>query len=82
MAVATSVNSPGPALDAEAITNDVAFSRACRGIYVGVAGIINLELEDGGTVVFKGALAGTVLPVRAVKVLASTTTATDLVALL
>jgi hypothetical protein len=82
MAVATSINSPGPALDAEAITNDVAFSRACRGIYVGVAGIINLELEDGGTVVFKGAAAGSVIPIRAVKVLAATTTATDLVALL
>jgi hypothetical protein len=82
MAVATVSNSSGPALDAEAITNGVAFSRACRGIYVGVGGIINLELEDGGTVVFKGAVTGSVIPVRAVKVLSATTTATDLVALL
>ena len=82
MALASTTNSPGPALDAEAIVNGTAFSRVCRGIYVGVGGIINLELEDGGTVVFKGAVAGTVIPVRAVKVLSATTTATDLVALL
>ena len=82
MALATTTNSPGPALDAEAIVNGTPFSRPCRGIYVGVGGIINLELEDGDTVVFKGAVAGTVIPVRAVEVLSATTTATDLVALL
>ena len=51
-----------------------------RGIYVGVTGNISLVTERGNTIVLKGALAGTILNVRAVKVLAATT-ATDLVGL-
>ena len=51
-----------------------------RGIYVGGAGNISLVTERGNTIVLKGALAGTILNVRAVKVLAATT-ATDLVGL-
>lgn len=55
-------------------------AQVTRGIYVGGAGNISLVTERGNTVVLKGALAGTILNVRAVKVLAATT-ATDLVGL-
>ena len=86
MARATLANTSEPAVSAEAITNDVDFSRACRAIYVGGAGNIVLELEDDSVVYFAGAVAGTVIPVRAKSVLASSggnsTSATNLVALL
>jgi hypothetical protein len=49
-------------------------------IYVGVGGIINMTI-NGVDVVFKGATAGSILPIRPTAIKATTTTATDLVAL-
>lgn len=75
-------NTSDPATSAEAITNGVAFSAVCRGIYVGGAGAVNVQLEDGTTtVLFSGAAAGSIIPIRARQVLAASTTATNLVAL-
>lgn len=80
-------NTSNPAVNAEAITNGVAFSSACRAIYVGGAGGIALELENGTEVFLAAAPAGQILPIRAVRVLSaisgggSATTATNLVAL-
>jgi hypothetical protein len=52
----------------------------CRGIYVGVGGNI-VAIVNGTAVTFKGAAAGSVLPIAATRVNATSTTATDLVAL-
>ncbi len=54
----------------------------CRGVYVGGAGDVALICEDNtSAVTFVGVLAGTILPVRAKKVLSTGTTATNLVGL-
>lgn len=52
----------------------------CRGLFIGVAGNVNLDV-GGATVLFKGLSAGSILPVRASRVRATSTTATDIVAL-
>lgn len=59
-------------------TDLVADSRA---IYVGGAGTLAVQLVGGGTVSFAGLAAGTLLPVRVRRVLATGTSATQLVAL-
>jgi len=53
-----------------------------RGIYVGVTGNITVVDPKGATVAFLGVPAGTVLPISTDQVMATGTTATDLVALL
>lgn len=70
-----------PAYSAVAIVNDAVIV-ACRAIYVGVAGDISVNLATTGTaVIFKNALAGSIIPIRAIKVNATGTTATNLIAL-
>lgn len=53
----------------------------CRALYVGVAGDIAAVLPTETVITLKNAVAGTILPVRCVRVNATDTTATDLVAL-
>lgn len=53
----------------------------CRAIYVGVAGDIVAVDANDVAVTFKGAAAGTIIPIRAKRINATSTTATDLVAL-
>lgn len=53
----------------------------CRSIYVGGAGNIVAVKTNGTTVTFVGLQAGTILPIFAVRVNATNTTATNLVAL-
>ena len=52
-----------------------------RAIYVGGAGSLAVVLVSGDAVTFAGLTAGTVLPVRAVRVKATGTSATQLVGL-
>ncbi|MEO9648811.1 MAG: hypothetical protein ABJ360_22495 [Roseobacter sp.] len=52
-----------------------------RALWVGVSGDINVEFIDGSTAILKSAAAGTPLPLQVSKVLATSTTATDIVAL-
>lgn len=52
-----------------------------RGLYVGTTGNIALQLIEGTTTNFVNCQGGSILPVRAVAVLASGTTATNLVEL-
>lgn len=76
-----------PALNAAAITpsDDAAnnFAAATRGIYVGGDG--NIVIIPAGNnqsaVTLVGCVAGTVIPVRAIRVNATSTTATSLVRL-
>ena len=52
-----------------------------RGIYVGGGGNIKIDFVSGGTVTFVGWLGGTILPVQALRVYATGTTATNMIAL-
>lgn len=82
-----SASAPGltsPASGAAAITPSDSgdLPTTTRGIYVGVAGNIVVDLYDGTTsITFVGLAAGTILPVRAKRVRSTNTTATSLVAL-
>ena len=73
-----------PALQFTAITpsdaTDFTFGLT-RGIYVGVGGNIVAVDATSTAVTFKGATAGSVIPIRASRVNSTNTTATDLVAL-
>ncbi len=71
-----------PAFDAFSITPGATeLTHPLRGIWVGGAGDIEITTPAGNDVVLKGAQAGSILPVRATHVLATSTTATDLVGL-
>lgn len=52
-----------------------------RGIYVGGDGDVEVTNRAGETVVFVGAVAGSILPVVCTHVLATNTTATNLIGL-
>lgn len=78
-------NLESPAADFYAITpsDTVDEDEAFRGIYVGVGGdVVVAPIDGSAAVTFKNAGAGTVLPVRGVRVNSTNTTATDLVGLL
>jgi hypothetical protein len=73
----------GPATNAVAITpddgNDFSFGQ-CRGLYVGVAGNVTLDTPNQTAVLHTAVPAGAVLPVAAVRVRATGTTASGIVA--
>lgn len=70
-----------PARDASTVTpSDTTVLGGVRGLYVGGAGNINLKTEGGTTLVFSSVGAGSIIPIRAVQVLATSTTATNIVA--
>lgn len=52
-----------------------------KGIYVGVTGDLNILLASGVTVLFKAVAAGIVHPISAKRIMSTSTTATDIVAL-
>jgi len=52
-----------------------------RAIYIGGAGNINVDTAAGDTVLFSGVTAGMILPVSVKRVRATSTTATNIVAL-
>lgn len=78
-----SAHNTAPAEDCFAITphDTNAMASVVRGIYVGGAGNITIITPKGTTVALNGALAGTVLAVRATHVKSTGTTATSLVGL-
>ena len=71
-----------PVSDGFAITphDSTNFSRATRGIYVGTAGNI-VVVFSSGAVTFSNVPAGSILPVRAIRVNSTNTTASNLVGL-
>lgn len=74
-----------PAVSAVAVTtsddNDLT-NGMCRALFIGVGGNVVLHVGDTASgVTFKNIPSGTVLPVQATRVLATNTTATDIVAL-
>lgn len=70
-----------PADHAAAITpNDSTdLAKSTRSIWVGGAGNVELVTVSGETVTFSGAAAGSIIPIRAQRVRATGTTATNLV---
>ena len=70
-----------PAFGAAAITpsNDTDLTYVTRGIYVGVAGTLKVDMEDGTTVSFVGLAAGMVHPLRVKRVYDTGTAATSIV---
>lgn len=52
-----------------------------KGIYVGVTGDLNVVMASGSTVLFKALAAGVVHPISAKRIMSTSTTATDIVAL-
>lgn len=72
-----------PATDAFVITpadgSDLA--RVTRGLWVGGGGDVSVVTQGGTTVTLKGAPAGSLIPIRAVRVRSTGTTATDIVGL-
>lgn len=76
----------GPAGYAVAVTPsdsaNVTTSFEVRALYVGGAGNVAVRFPGSGTAVtFVGVAAGTVLPIQAVRVMSTNTTATSIVAL-
>ena len=53
----------------------------CRGIYVGVSGNIVAIRKDGIAITFTAVAAGTILPIRAIRINSTSTTATNMVAI-
>jgi hypothetical protein len=78
------LNSSAPAMYGAAVTphDSTNFSSACRGLYVGGAGNVAVVfIGDGAAVTFSNVPAGTILPVSAIRVNSTNTTATNIVAL-
>lgn len=85
MALTDTFNDSGnvmsPASHAFAITthNTNDLSAATRGIYVGVSGDVKVNTIGGETVTFVGLVAGVIHPIRATRVYATGTTATNII---
>lgn len=75
--------SGGPASTAKAVTpHDTNTIGGCRGLWFGGAGNATLDFPDGNNnVLFSGIPAGTLLPIAPLRVRATGTTATLIVAL-
>ena len=55
--------------------------RPTRGLFVGAAGNIKVDMALGTTLTFTGVQAGSILPIQVKRVYSTDTTATDIVAL-
>lgn len=60
--------------------SDVTILPITRGLYIGATGNINVVMADGMTVLFTNVPVG-VMPIQVIQVLATSTTATGIVAL-
>ena len=75
-------DSTAPFLNAAAVTpNDSGTVIETDSLFVGGAGAVAVRLDSGATVTFAGVPAGTTLNVRVNRVLATGTTATNILAL-
>lgn len=76
-------NSANPATGGFAVvpSDTVDFSELSRALYIGGAGNLVVVMQNGNVLTFVGVPAGTVLPVRASRVNSTSTTATNIVAL-
>ena len=67
---------------AEVVTPDdlVNLSQPARGLWIGGSGAVSVEMYGGGTVIFSGIPAGTLLPVQVTRVNFTGTSASLIVA--
>lgn len=70
-----SLQSPASAGFAIVPDDDAALAVTTRAIYVGLGGRLSVEMKAGGTVSFENLPDGALLPIRAVRVLETTTAA-------
>ncbi len=72
-----------PASRAEAVTpsDSVDLTQVSRAVYVGGTGDLAVTMKEGGNVIFRNVIGGTVIAIRASRVLSAGTSATDIVAL-
>lgn len=72
-----------PAYDAASVTpSDTTRLGGVRALYIGGPGNVKITTEAGADVTFTGVLGGSILPVRATRVYATGTTATNIISLL
>lgn len=75
------LNSPAAGANAIIPSDADTLSTVTRAIFVGTAGNLRVTMIEGDTVTLKNLAAGVIYPLRCTKVLATSTTAADLVAL-
>lgn len=73
-----SIDRAGIASDAFAITPSDATTQRAASLWVGAAGNVAVKTEDGTTLTFVGAQAGSIIPVKTLQVLSTGTTATSI----
>lgn len=73
------IDRAGITSDAFAITPSDATTQRALAIWVGSAGNVAVKTEDGTTLTFAGAQAGSIIPVRTSQILATNTTASSLI---
>lgn len=74
-----SIDRNGLASDAFSITPSDSTTQRSGALYTGSGGAIAVKTEDGTTLTFSSAAAGSILPVKVLQVLATGTTATGLI---
>lgn len=60
---------------------DLVGNSCTRGVWVGGAGNLNVDMANGSTVLFSGIPAGTFIPIQVKRIRSTSTTATLIVAL-
>jgi len=76
------LDSPGVSAIEITPSDSTLLAKVSRAIYIGGSGNLAVEMLGGQTpIVFVGVSAGCILPIRVTKVLSTSTTATNLVAL-
>lgn len=72
-----------PVIDGFAITpdDDADLPEMTRAIYVGAFGTLSVTLASGATITLEGVASGTILPLRTCRVLATGTSASNIVGL-
>ena len=81
--MALNINDAAPAEGCAAVTpsDSTTFSPAPRALYVGTQGNVSIVDQRGVTTLFTAVPGGTILPVRAARVMNTNTTASNIVAL-
>jgi hypothetical protein len=79
---ATGLTSPADSAASVTPNDSTDLTTATRGLYIGGAGNVKVDMVGEGTaVVYSGLVVGTVYPIRVTRVYATDTTATNIVAL-
>lgn len=79
--IASTQGAPGKQGEVVTPSDTVDLTFVSKYIYVGVTGDVRLVMDGGQTLTFKAVPAGTFMPVRASRVMATGTAATNLVSL-